>query len=312
MKRNISWILILCFAFATNAQDIVKQVEENDTVVLQLGDYTGDIQWQKSTDNTVWTDLSDQTMDSLKFMVTEEAYYRASVTAGSCDPFISEVTQITFATGFVCGTSIITDVDGNEYKTVEIGDQCWMAENLKTTRYANGASMVDGTGAGDIEGDFITKYYFWYNDDSAAHFTVDGALYTWAAAMNGAGATSANPSGVQGACPDGWHLPSDAEWDTLKASLGSEAGKKLKSTSDNWKLYKNGTNSSGFTGEPSGYRNYYKGLFGDYGSGAYYWSTTVSSESHPWYRKLTDPSKKLERWESSKAHGMSVRCVKNK
>ncbi|MCK4700138.1 MAG: hypothetical protein KAT38_07375, partial [Bacteroidales bacterium] len=82
-------------------------------------------------------------------------------------------------TTFPC--EIVTDYDGNHYKTTKIGNQIWMAENLKSINYADGTPLVDGTGVGNISGDYTTKYYFWYDDDSATYSETYGALYTWAA-----------------------------------------------------------------------------------------------------------------------------------
>jgi uncharacterized protein (TIGR02145 family) len=101
----------------------------------------------------------------------------------------------------------MTDVDGNEYRAVKIGEQVWMAENLQVTRTPDGREIV--------------SYFF--NDDSAAYATY-GRLYTWDVSMNGALEEEA-----QGICPDGWHLPSDAEWTQLFDHLGGEeiAGREL-------------------------------------------------------------------------------------
>ena len=109
---------------------------------------------------------------------------------------------------------IVRDYDGNIYTTIKIGDQIWMAENLKTTRYSDGNSLVNGTGAGNITGNYTTKYWFVYEDNSANKDTY-GLLYTWAAAMNGSASSDKSPSGIQGVCPIGWHLPSDTEWKSL-------------------------------------------------------------------------------------------------
>jgi len=95
-----------------------------------------------------------------------------------------------------------------------------MAENLNSTHYADGIPLVDGTGVGDITGNYTTKYYFYYNNDSATYADTYGALYTWAAMMNGAASSNNNPSGVQGVCPDGWHIPSDTAWKELEMYLG--------------------------------------------------------------------------------------------
>jgi len=159
-----------------------------------------------------------------------------------------------------------------------------MAENLRVTHYSDGSPLSVGTNVGDISGDITTKYYFWYNDDSVSYAKTHGALYTWAAAMNGAESSNNNPSGVQGACPSGWHLPSDAEWkeleiylgmsqkeaDTIKAR-GTDEGDKLKEAGNiHWiDLNTGATNSSGFTALPSGYR-YVGGKFSYLGISAYY------------------------------------------
>ncbi|MFO7868847.1 MAG: fibrobacter succinogenes major paralogous domain-containing protein, partial [Bacteroidales bacterium] len=117
---------------------------------------------------------------------------------------------------------VVSDFEGNVYKTVKIGNQIWMAENLRSTYYADGTPIPSGAGLGDITGQNTSTYYFWYNDDiqNASEW---GALYTWAAAMNSEASSATNPSGVQGVCPNGWHIPSDAEWKELEMSLGMSA-----------------------------------------------------------------------------------------
>ena len=81
-------------------------------------------------------------------------------------------------------TPVVTDIDGNQYRTIQIGDQCWMKENLKVTHYADGTPLVDGSGVGNTQYDTITKYYFNYKDDE--HYAATyGRLYIWMAAVNG-------------------------------------------------------------------------------------------------------------------------------
>ncbi len=118
----------------------------------------------------------------------------------------------------------LTDVDGNNYIWVGIGAQAWMAENLKTTKYADGTNIptvIDGNNSGDssdewaaLENNNTDKAYCWYDDD-IANKDLYGAYYTYAAATNG----DNSGTNVQGACPDGWHLPSKAEWSDLKTYL---------------------------------------------------------------------------------------------
>jgi len=222
----------------------------------------------------------------------------------------------------------VTDIDGNTYSTVVIGNQEWIAENLKVTHYADGTALVDGTGAGNITGDYTTKYYFWYNDDSTANADTYGALYTWAAVMNGSASSDANPSGVQGVCPTGWHVPSDAEWTELTDYLtnngygyegsGNDIGKSM-ATTFGWKA--DGTpgnvgndqasnNSSGFTALPGGYRSSY-GAPSLLGSFASFWSATELNSSVAWGRGLGYDRSEVYRDYYYKFRGFSARCLKD-
>jgi uncharacterized protein (TIGR02145 family) len=190
---------------------------------------------------------------------------------------------------------------GNVYNTVTIGAQTWMAENLKTTHYADGSAipLVEGTSDWTALTE-TSKAYCWYINSTVNRDTY-GGLYTWAAAMNGTASSGANPSGVQGVCPDGWHLPSDAEWKQLEMYLGmsqeeadnedwrgTDEGGKLKETgTTHWNAPNTGaTNSSGFTALPGGVRDV-EGTFYDVGGTAYFWPATSDDVSWAWYRYLT-------------------------
>ena len=107
-----------------------------------------------------------------------------------------------------CG--IVIDYDGNTYKTVQLGNQCWMAENLRTKHYADGTSISVGIGSS------YSEAYWYYPDGKSSNAEDLGLLYNWPAVMWNDLSTEANPSGVQGICPDGWHLPSSPEWEQLR------------------------------------------------------------------------------------------------
>ena len=218
---------------------------------------------------------------------------------------------------------IVEDADGNSYRTVKIGNQVWMHENLRTTHYADSTPLITGRGAGDITGNYSTRYYFWYGDDSASHAETYGALYTWAAAMNSSTSSDLNPSGVQGVCPDGWHLPSDKEWKQLEISLGmsqaqadgmgyrgTDQGGKLKTAgTEYWNSPNNGaTNASDFSALPGGYRNS-DGNFYDLGAFAEFWSSAENNFTTSWNRKLNYNYATVLRGFNLKNYGMSVRCV---
>lgn len=218
----------------------------------------------------------------------------------------------------------VTDIDGNVYNTVQIGNQIWMKENLKTTHYSDGTPLVDGTGAGGITEDYTTKYYFWYNDDPSNGDTY-GALYTWAAIMNGASSSNSNPSEVQGICPTGWHIPSDDEWKELEIYLGmsqmdadaegwrgTDEGGKLKETGiSHWSSPNTGaTDESGFTALPSGYRDSFGGFAG-LGNETGFWSSTEYDSTAVRDRLLNNNKSQIFRWGCYKAHGAPLRCVQD-
>jgi len=196
------------------------------------------------------------------------------------------------------------DRDNATYYTIQIGDQTWMAQNLK---YA-GDEVSLGTTTSETE-----PYYYYVNGDEA-NTDEYGYLYNWKAAMNGASSSSANPSGVQGICPNGWHLPSDAEWTQLATTLGGTeiAGAMLSGNADSWQV---GTltqseyfGASGFNALPAGdYRSSYSG----YGSYAYIWSATEQSSSIVRGRSIGITSTRLLSNSSpQKSFGYAVRCVK--
>ena len=208
--------------------------------------------------------------------------------------------DISFSTSFVCGVSTVTDIDGNVYNTVTIGTQCWMAENLKTSKYKDGVAIPTGLSNTDWQ-NATTGAYVIYNDD-AANNTTYGKLYNWYAVNTGKLA------------PAGWHVPTDAEWTTLTTFLGGEsvAGDKMKSTSSLWTPYTGivNTNSSGFSGLPGGYRNY-DGTYYTIGDAGTWWSSTEYDTTSAWGRYLSYIGSSAYRYGPSKAGGFSVRCVKD-
>jgi uncharacterized protein (TIGR02145 family) len=218
-------------------------------------------------------------------------------------------------------TGTVSDIDGNTYSTIAIGTQVWMAENLKTTKYANGIPIpyVNTSGAWAAL-NTPDKAYCYYNNNSSNNSTY-GALYTWAAAMNGAASSTASPSGVQGACPTGWHLPSDAEWTILTDYLGgtSVAGGKLKETgTTHWQSPNtDATNESGFTALPGG--GCFIGSFQYVGQEGIWWSSTsfvpppteYYQYTNAWIRGMWYNSIIADRSHLPEKNGNTIRCVKN-
>lgn len=205
------------------------------------------------------------------------------------------------------GTNTVTDCRDNQvYKTVTIGTQTWMAENLN---YADTVAMPNLAGN--------TRYHV-FNLDSCAKY---GRFYTWTGAMNldssyqsmVASAVISTPH--QGVCPAGWHIPTNAEWTILENAVGdSSAGTVLKSTTG-WRNDGNGTDTYGFTALPVGeYDGSMSHFFGD-NSFAYFWSATEyandASEEHAYYRGLSSMMGTMFTKGAYKSTGFSVRCLKD-
>ncbi len=209
--------------------------------------------------------------------------------------------------------SILNDIrDGNIYNTIWIDNQLWMAENLKYL-----PSVV-----GPATGSETDPYYYVYSYDGTVvadakatlNYTTYGVLYNWAAAMNSEASSTTNPSGVQGVCPSGWHLPSDAEWTELTDYLGGAevAGGKLKETgTTNWDSPNEATNESGFTALPGGARVGNTGIFWSSGSLGYWWSSKELSTTYAWSRYVYFSNSDVSRDYRMKENGLSVRCVRD-
>ena len=192
------------------------------------------------------------------------------------------------------------DYDGNSYETVQIGDQLWMAENLKTTHYNNGDEIPNITNNGDWVS-LSTGAYCDY-DNNPTNSDTYGRLYNWYAVDD-----------ARGICPEGWHVPTDEEFTVLTDYLDgtSVAGGKMKEAgTEHWNSPNTGaTNESGFTGLPAGYRHVNSGYYYSMGYLGYFWSSSESSSSNAWYRKLHYNSSNVYRNSDYERHGISVRCA---
>jgi uncharacterized protein (TIGR02145 family) len=197
----------------------------------------------------------------------------------------------------------VTDIDGNIYHTVIIGNQVWLAENLKAVKYNDGISIPLVTDNNEWK-NLSVPGYCWYNNDITNKDTY-GALYNWYTVH------------TDKLCPSGWHLPSDDEWTTLTDFLGGEsiAGGKLKETGMlHWLAPNTGaTNESGFTALPGGYRGaqgicYFIGYWGNF------WTSTSPFESVAYYRVMASDSQKVDNGKNNAVQrliGHSVRCLMN-
>ena len=199
----------------------------------------------------------------------------------------------------------ITDVDGNTYKTVYIGTQQWMAENLNVSKYNDGTEIPNVTD--NTQWSNLTTGAWVYYDNNEPDNNRFGKLYNWYA-------VSSTTNGNKNVCPSGWHVPSDTEWTILTDYLGglSVAGGKMKEVGTlNWNSPNtNATNTSLFSALPGGSRDGY-GIYHNVGSDCYWWSSTENGTGNIWDRILYNYVVNAYRDGGGKVAGMSVRCLKD-
>jgi uncharacterized protein (TIGR02145 family) len=200
------------------------------------------------------------------------------------------------------------DIESNIYKLITIGDQVWMAEDLRTTKYNDGSPIDNITDASEWVS-LSSPAYCWYMNDEI-HKIPNGALYNWYAVNTGK------------LCPVGWHVPGDSEWKTLEMALGmsqndadqdgwrgTDEGNKLKSTTG-W-ISGSGTNESGFSAIAGGLRDWDDAAFYWLGYYSHWWTSTEGDSYSAWDRDVSYTSTAIFRYPNSKNYGMSVRCLKN-
>jgi uncharacterized protein (TIGR02145 family) len=195
--------------------------------------------------------------------------------------------------------------DDNTYRTVVIGSQIWMKENLKYL-----PSITSGTVSQTEPRYYVHGYYGTDLAEAKAtsNYSTYGVLYNWVAATNGASTSSSSPSGVQGACPSGWHLPSESEWLELFDGLGgaADARAKLKESGNTHWLnddLSGATNETGFTALPGG-QHYNANEFFDLGYSTYWWTATSARNTYMDWNQLQTMDNDIK-------YGFSVRCIKD-
>ena len=230
----------------------------------------------------------------------------------------TRVSSSSFPEGYVDPSTVVKGTmvderDGQAYKTVVIGTQTWMAENLN---YAYTDVPYEYEKVKEV---FTSDSTSWCYNDSAEYCAKYGRLYTWAAAMDSVGEWSANGKDcgygkscsptypVRGICPKGWHLPDSTEWRTLATAV--ERAERLKSTSG-WDDSGNGTDAYSFSALPAGDREYNGNYVGE-GGRVDFWSSTENTVYSTYQINLDRISIAMGMVTISKYYGFSVRCVKD-
>ena len=211
------------------------------------------------------------------------------------------------------GTDVVIDYEGNTYHTVQIGQQCWMKENLRTRHYSDG-----------------TPVSWWAVPvDDADLLPLHGCFYNWSAVMYNDSSSSANPSGVQGICPDGWHIPSHAEWVQLITYVNSMSQYQCGSDSNNiiWALitpnlwcnifspyYHCGANNAVINFNSTGFSAFLTGHYTtwtyDYASCGYFWTSTLNT-NNAFVFKLSCSYEHINLSVHNNEYGASVRCIRD-
>lgn len=226
--------------------------------------------------------------------------------------------------GLPCpSTPTLTDVDGNVYSTLQLGNQCWMKENLRCIHLPNGDPISFG------EEHSASVPYYYYPDSNADNQSTYGLLYNWSAVLNGESASGSTPSGVQGICPDGWHVPSKAEWTVLTGYVGSRSqyqcngesediGKALADTCG-WNAgvadcsvgnNQTANNATGFTGMPTG--GFVSSGIANFGKYAMFWTCTANGENaDAVYLGYSTAMVGMPSGGYSTTYGFGMRCVRD-
>ena len=325
MKSIMTFLLVLILGGSLSAQESITNIvvtpktdgtgevdiyydlsgpESNYTITLEAS-FDGGINYTPVAYTCLTGDIGPVQLGTNKHLIWD----------GKCSNSETYSTQTkvkiiaTFSPGGTCGDPITDARDGQTYNTVQIGTQCWMAENLNVGTMINGNSNQTNNGT-------IEKYCYGNNTTNCDTY---GGLYQWDEMMQ-----YVTTEGEQGICPTGWHLPTDNEWKTMEIYLGmtqaqadawqwrgtDEGGKMKEAGTAHWISPNTGaTNSSGFNALPGGSRGT-SGAFGFDGGDAYFWSSGVGLYGAR-FRQLNYYGAQVYRAMDEQAYGYSVRCVRD-
>ena len=256
---------------------------------------------------------------TLSGLTASTVYYVCAYATNSIGTSYGATISFTSADPWTCGISTITDYDNNVYNTVQLGTQCWMKENLRTTHYANGTAITLGSSTSSYVA------YAYHVGGNSSNDVSYGLLYNWYATTKGIN-SSTDPSGIQGICPNGWHVPSNSEWTKLFNYIGTQSQYTCNNNSNNvskalaskigWNTNSStctpgntpsNNNSTGFGAMPGGW---YSGSYYSGDSGLY-WTATISSGTSALRIWFAYDNAVVVSGDNSITNGEMVRCLKD-
>lgn len=257
-----------------------------------------------------------------------------SIYNSKIDSLNDVISSIDNQSSLPCGSYVVSDFDGNIYTTVPIGSQCWLQQNLRTTKYGDGEPITaGGVGTGNWTSSTSIAYWYYPNDQNVASH-IDGYMYNVKAVLHNDSYASNSSTSVQGPCPNGWHVPSKSEWNTLVdyvlnnnlLACGSGAAKALASTSG-WTSTGNNNccptsntfpekaNRTGFSALPCGYlKPSSTGSswgFLEYGEAAYFWTTPSSSSPKLFRIRYSYSTTDITSAGMSSWYAFPIRCLRD-
>ncbi|MDY0143980.1 MAG: fibrobacter succinogenes major paralogous domain-containing protein [Bacteroidales bacterium] len=329
-KNNLIFPLLVMGIFLVFASSCKKYDDNNGIPVLEStsvteithksaksgGDITSDggasvisrgVCWSSSHTPTIADNkTSDGTgkgsfSTNLNGLTSGVTYYLRAYATNSVGTAYGDVLIFTTPKYFINGNGVV-DLDGNSYNTIIVGEQEWMVENLKVTKYRNGNPISSVTD--NVEWSNLTVGAYCNYENNLNNATIYGRLYNWYAVTDN-----------RNICPTGWHVPSIAEWQTLVNYLGDDsiAGGMLKEIGNtHWHSPNSGaTNESGFSGLPGGNRIGAQGAFDAVGSIGFWWLSDEANASNAMAKSLNSWTTIVGHGQYPKNGGFSVRCIKD-
>ena len=283
-----------------NPEDITAGSPLSDVQLNATSDVSGSFMYTPES-GTLLNEGDNQIL-TVEFTPSESASYNKVSKSVNINVNNNGTSSAIFNTDLSYGT--MSDVEGNSYKTITVGDQVWMAENLRTTKYRNGEDIPSITTNSEWIALTSGAYSNYDNETDLDKIATHGSLYNWFAV-----------SDSRNIAPEGWHVATFDEWIQLANSLGgmNVSGGKVKETSNtHWNSPNTGANNtSGFTALPSGRREYTDGSFINTGFNGFWWSSSAYNPDYSWYFQLNYDTENIIEANFHKQYGFSVRCVQD-